>query len=737
MVDQEGVADPMAVLEGLLQHALQDVTERRAAEEALRQAMALSAKRERELAHLSRLYAALSKINQAIVRTPTRDELFQTICRVLAEEGGLRMIWIGWHDPVTERLVPVADYGDERGYPRDLEVYADERPEGRGPTGIAFRSGLPYVCNDILADPSTLPWRTELERCGFRASAAFPIREQGVVSGTLAVYSEEPGFFREREMALLAEATDNISFALDNMARDEDRRSAERQVRRERDFSEAVLNSLPGILYLYAKDGTFLRWNRNFERVTGYDGAALATMRPLDVIAVPDKDRVEARIEEVFAKGESDVEAGILSRDGTVTPFYLTGITTPIDGRTCLVGVGIDITERKRAEEARWESEARYRTLFEWAPDGIIIADSRGTYLDANASICQLLGYRRDELIGMNAADIVLADELANIEPALAAITARTGYHREWTFRRKDGTTVAAEVIATLMPDGNLLALFRDITERKEAERALRELNETLEVKVATRTEELRAAVVRAEAADRLKSAFLATMSHELRTPLNSIIGFTGIVLQGLAGPLTAEQTKQLGMVRGSARHLLELINDVLDLSKIEANQLEVRLERFDLRKSLERVVAMVTPMAAKKGLALTATLSPALGEMVSDRRRVEQILLNLLSNAIKFTDRGEVTLSAAIDESARPPALQLQVTDTGIGLKPEDLATLFQPFRQIDSGLTRQHEGTGLGLAICRRLAGLLQGEIASASEWSKGSQFTVTLPLERSAAA
>jgi signal transduction histidine kinase len=278
-----------------------------------------------------------------------------------------------------------------------------------------------------------------------------------------------------------------------------------------------------------------------------------------------------------------------------------------------------------------------------------------------------------------------------------------------------------------------ILSVGTDITERKRAEEAVRELNATLENRVAERTGELQTALIRAEAADKIKSAFLATMSHELRTPLNSIIGFTGIVLQGLAGPLNGEQTKQLGMVRGSARHLLALINDVLDLSKIEAGQIQVRAELFDLRDSLVRTVESVRPLAEKKGLSLDMVMPPELSEMVSDQRRVEQILINLLNNAIKFTERGGVALTVETAGLQSGKTVSFRVADTGIGIKPEDMATLFQPFRQIDSGLARQHEGTGLGLAICRRLASLLGGEVSAKSEWSRGSEFTVTLPMEK----
>ncbi len=260
-----------------------------------------------------------------------------------------------------------------------------------------------------------------------------------------------------------------------------------------------------------------------------------------------------------------------------------------------------------------------------------------------------------------------------------------------------------------------------------------------LERIVTERTRELAYAKERAEAADHLKSAFLASMSHELRTPLNSIIGFTGIILQGLPGPLNPEQTKQLEMVRSSSRHLLALINDVLDISKIEAGQFEVAAERFDLRESISKVLGMVTPPAEKKGLALRAFVDPGLGEAVGDQRRVEQILLNLLNNAIKFTDSGEVALKSDLVVDFVTPegisgltAVRVSVSDTGIGIKSDDLKTLFQPFRQIESGLSRNYDGTGLGLAICRRLAHLMGGEISAESTWTKGSTFSFTFPLQ-----
>jgi PAS domain S-box-containing protein len=282
--------------------------------------------------------------------------------------------------------------------------------------------------------------------------------------------------------------------------------------------------------------------------------------------------------------------------------------------------------------------------------------------------------------------------------------------------------------------------------------RQLREYASELELRVAQRTselanrvneveslnqsmqvlnEDLRQAVKRAEHSDRLKSAFLATMSHELRTPLNSIIGFTGILLQKMVGPLSAEQEKQLGMVQKSARHLLELINDVLDISKIEADEIVLNTETFDVILSMRSSVEKILPPAKNKGLVILTEFPPHPVELVSDRRRFEQVLINLLNNAVKFTNSGEVCLTAVVNDNF----LVTSVRDTGIGIKPEDIPSLFKPFQQVDTGLTRQYEGTGLGLSISKRLVELLGGSITVQSQQGEGSTFSFTLPINGAA--
>jgi signal transduction histidine kinase len=289
---------------------------------------------------------------------------------------------------------------------------------------------------------------------------------------------------------------------------------------------------------------------------------------------------------------------------------------------------------------------------------------------------------------------------------------------------------VNLQVFMALMGTAGLLLCATD-TQRRKSAQAVHEANEGLERKVADRTQELRAANVRLQEADRVKTQFLASMSHELRTPLNAIIGFTGTLLMKLPGPLTEEQEAQLGIVRENARHLLSLINDLLDLDRIEAGRMELRPEPVQCQKLVEEVAATLRPLADKKKLAFGVDMSEAPIEVIADPRALRQIVLNLAANAINYTERGGVRLSLHLLSRQEGDYVEFAVTDSGVGIKPEDRQRLFRAFSQLSDGT---HNGSGLGLHLSQKFARLLGGEIEMESEYGKGSRFALLLPVPRS---
>lgn len=307
---------------------------------------------EAEIERLNRLYGALSHVNQALVRASNRHELFHAVCDALVERGGFCLAWMAWHDPQTCQLIPQTHAGKDSEYVLGIVVSTDERTEGQGPSGRAFRQGQPYFCNDFFADPATLPWREQATRLGIKASAALPIRLGGQPCGTLNVYAAEKDCFKDKEMALLQEVAADVSFALDTLAREDQRREAEAVAQREQHFSSAMIESMPGILYFYNDQGRFLRWNQNFMTASGYSAQEIAHMQPLDFFASSERPLLAEKIAQVYEDGESCVEASFLSKDGSTRPHFFTGKRVMFDGVPCLIGVGIDVTVQKQAQQA-------------------------------------------------------------------------------------------------------------------------------------------------------------------------------------------------------------------------------------------------------------------------------------------------------------------------------------------------------------------------------------------------
>jgi hypothetical protein len=395
-----------------------------------------------------------------------------------------------------------------------------------------------------------------------------------------------------------------------------------------------------------------------------------------------------------------------------------------------------DITERKQTEDQLRASFKEIGDLKSALDEHAIVAitDPQGKINYVNDKFCAISKYSREEVLGQDHRIVNSGYHSKEfIRQLWTTITHGQVWHGEIRNRAKDGSDywVDTTIVPFLNEDGKprqYVAIDTDITERKRAEEEIRSLNDGLEQRVAERTIELQSAKEQAESADRMKSEFLASMSHELRTPLNGIIGFSEFLIDGKTGVLTAKQTEYVTDIFNSGRNLLQLINDVLDLAKVEAGKMELHPETFSMGKAIEEVCSVVGPMAQRKKLAIISTVDPSADEVTLDKQKLKQVLFNLLSNAVKFTeDGGTVRLIADLYDGTR---LRLQVQDTGIGIKSEDLDKLFIEFQQLDSGLARHHQGTGLGLALTKKIVEFQQGTIAVESELGKGSTFTVILP-------
>ena len=434
-------------------------------------------------------------------------------------------------------------------------------------------------------------------------------------------------------------------------------------------------------------------------------------------------------------------------KDGSRFPAVVS-VTALRDAQGAIIGyllIGTDNTARKQVEEERMKLDQRLRdqhfytrSLIESNIDALITTDPRGIITDVNKQMEALTGCTRDELIGAPFKGCFT--DSGRAEAGINRVLAEgkvTNY--ELTARARNGALTVVSYNATTFHDRDrrlqgVFAAARDVTELKRFEHALQQKNAEL------------------EDASRMKSEFLANMSHELRTPLNAIIGFSEVLKDGLMGDMTEKQRGFIADIFGSGKHLLSLINDILDLSKVEAGKMTLDLEPLPLNSLLVNSLSIVREKAATRHIRLEMETPEDLGRIQADPRKVKQILYNLLSNAVKFTsDGGRVTLRAGqvsradvgrrsgssafrsfpLDDNGFERFLEISVTDSGIGISPDGLDHLFKPFSQIDSGLARRFEGTGLGLAMVKLLAELHGGAVAVESAVGQGSCFTVWLPL------
>ncbi len=834
--------------------------------------------REQEIELLNRLYATLSTLNQSIVSVKTPEELFQEVCRIAVAHAGFKLVWVGWRDPETHAVIPVASAGDCEGYLDGIKVYADDRPEGRGPVGVCMREGKPCIFQDFVNDPRAVLWREAAMIHGLRSVAALPIRFSGEVVGVFTVYAGELGVFQDKEISLLQEAAASISFALDHLEQEEKRRQAENSLRDREAQYRAVIETTADGFWMSDAKGRLLEVNDAYVQSSGYSRTELLGMRISDLEAQEKPEETAAHIRRIILEGSDLFQSLHRRKDGTVWPVEVNTTYWPSAGGRFFCFLR-DITDRKRAEDeirslntslelmvARRTAELE--SMLANATIGLAFYDRDFRFLRINHCLAQINGIPLDSHLGRSLREL-LPEIAETVEPIVRRIF-ETG--RPFTGMELQGTTPArpgerrtwlVSYYPVLAADGTVIsvgATVTEITERKRAEEELVELNRVLRQEIAERErvehqvrrlatileastdlvgmadpeghvnylnrsfsealgrspdrepltirdchpeeafriieqeglptaarlgvwrgetefvtwdgrsfptsqlilghsdaqgslqyystimrdiserkqmeealrlhgQELAVANAELARAARLKDEFLASMSHELRTPLNGVLAMSESLQEQVYGALNAGQRRAIRDIEECGRHLLALVNDILDVAKIEAGKIEVEPGPIAVELFCQATIRLVKESAQQKRLRLSLQFDESVGILISDERRLKQILVNLLSNAVKFTpEGGEVALEVAGDRASRQVCFT--VRDTGIGISPEDLARLFQPFVQLDSRLSRNYPGTGLGLALVKRLTTLLGGHTLVESQPGAGSRFTVVLP-------
>jgi PAS domain S-box-containing protein len=524
------------------------------------------------------------------------------------------------------------------------------------------------------------------------------------------------------------------------------RHLAEQALRESQQFLQTTLDAIPSHIAILDENGEIVAVNatwRDFAGDNDFQGTDCGV--GMNYLAVCDSatgdqadeaPQVATGIRQVIAGRQDTFSLEYPCHSPAKKQWFNLKVTRFKSARPVrVVVVHEDITERMQVEVALRESESKFRTLAETMAATIFIyRDERLLYV--NPAAVALTGYTQAELQGMSFWDIVHPDFRELV--------------RDWSLARQRGEQVTQRYEAIILTRGRqerwldftgglieyqgqptALETAFDITQRKQAEEALAAERVSLAEQVAEQTAELRTANAELARAARLKDEFLANMSHELRTPLNAILGLSEVLQEQIYGPLSPAQLKSLRTIEESGRHLLELINDILDLSKIGAGKLDLEIAPVSVREICQASLRIIKQPAHKKQIQVLSTFDSTATSLLADARRVKQILVNLLSNALKFTPKGG-SIGLDVVGNAAQGVVHFTVWDTGIGISQEDMTRLFQPFVQLDSRLSREYEGTGLGLALVYRLTKMHGGSVSVESEVGQGSRFTVSLPSQ-----
>ena len=586
---------------------------------------------EARVTRLAALYAVLSRVNETIVRTHDAGRLYSEVCRIVSEEGGFPLAWIGLVD--GRRVVPVASGGTARDYLKEIRVETDGEL-GKGPTGVSIREDRAVVNDDFDSNPITAPWREPARRYGFRASASFPIHQEGKVIGTFTLYASEPGVFDEEQVQLFRALSADVSYALDAI----------------------------------------------------------------------DQERLHAEAEEALREAKETLEVRVKERTAELTA---------------------EIEERKRAEERLTAASQYARNLLESSLDPLVTISADGKITDVNEATIKVTGLPRGQLIGTDFSEYFTEPERA-----------RNGYRQVFarglvtdyplTIRHRDGHLTDVLYNASVYKDsrGTILGVFaaaRDVTARKQAEQELQKAHDTLEVKVAERTSELKRSNEELE-------QFAYVASHDLQQPLRMVASYVELLGQRYKGRLDDKADKYIAYASGGAIRMHQLVNDLLAFSRVGAKAAPFA------SVNLNRVVAQ-----ARENLTVAIEQSSAVVEagplpgVSGDETQLVQLFQNLLDNAIKF--RGSTHPRVLVSCCDAGTEWEFAVQDNGIGIDPKHAERIFGVFKRLHT--EQEYPGTGIGLAICKKIIERHGGRIRVEPAEGGGSVFLFTLPRQPAASS
>jgi PAS domain S-box-containing protein len=690
--------------------------------------------------NLSRVYAFISQINQAIVRIRDKDKLFDNACNIAVEYGKFRMAWIGIVDEATKLVKPVSYTGIDDSYLSIIsKISVRDIPEGRGPTGTALREGKSIVCNDIANNILMSPWKDTALKRGYLSSIALPIKNSGKVIGVMTLYSTVAYFFDEQEIELLEEVANNISFALESIEAEKKQLEAEAKLlESEEKFRLMIKNS----------NDTFVLINEKGEQFYISDAAIRDTGFTIDELKGPiqnviypdDLEKVISAVNEVLSKEGEIIKVQYRHKHKYKDFIWYEAVGQNFISNPAINAVVVnvrDITAIKEfeselivAKEKAEESETQVRTMFAAANAGIIKISPTGNLLEWNNTFVNYFGYTPDEFKTLNTKDITYPDDIADSLNYISKIVRNqiNDFRIEKRFCRKDKSIFWVDLCASaLKKDDKVYAItgvVYDITERKK-----------IELQLQNQLDELKNAKEKAEESDRLKTAFLQNMSHEIRTPMNAIMGFSGLLVKNYNNKPKLEKFSEI--INQRCTDLLEIINDILDIAKIESGQLPVNIEACNLNTLFSELTLFFKEHQKRIGkqqinFSLQSLSHPSANAIITDKGKLSQILINLIGNAYKFTDTGSIKGGCRIDTNQN---LVFYVSDTGIGIPHDKQQIIFERFTQLKQDNNLAFSGTGLGLSIVKGLVGLLGGQIWLESEPGFGTTFYFSIPYKTTA--